>query len=371
MTAHDHHPLGQETPYTAVEIATAMLRGGSSVLQVGSQPGLESHADLLGCRMVALVADPESCDVLRTAGHEAHLVDLDDPELLDPLDGRLFDHIVALHVLDVAADPAGLLRRLTKHMAPDGHLVLSLRNATYVDDALSSLRGRLPHPATHGRPTHLFDRSSIEVLLGSAGLSAIDVVELHRRADLDTAAGGAIPPDVLRELTQTASTVREWIVAAATSPRELPSTLTRRLLGDALERACALDASSALTRSYDERMRALEDEHRNEVERLHTELATLHEELDDALRLEREVEWQRELIATIGVRLEACEQRLPKVEQDYANAMALVAATQHELTATRRRVGFVLMDRIAQRVMRHKVLSLVIVAPLRRIISSR
>lgn len=383
MTSSDPMNGEFDTPYSAVDVATAMLFGGRSVLQIGHHPGLETQVTMLGCELVSIVTDVESYDVLMSSGTEAHLVENEVTSMLEPIVGRQFDQMVVIHHLNQVPDPVGLVRALAKHLTPDGQVVVGLRNSAHVDVALSVLLGRAPQLTTRDQPVRLFDRTSIESLLESAGLAVIDVVDLHRRADLGALATclaeqvgnppeeESISAEVLAALTRMASTVFEWVVVAAPSPRERTQWLTRRLLGESIERARLLAQSDSHAQLRDEQVKALESGHQREIDRLRTQMSSLSDALDDALRLEKEVDWQRKFISAIGTRNKASEIHLENIEKDHAHAVARATQFQDELAATRRRVGFIVMDRIAQRVVRSRILTLLIVAPLRKFIGAR
>lgn len=374
MNVNDSKRFPHDTPYSTSDVIGALLLGGRPLLYIGHHPQLTEQADALGCPVVALVADPECEHRFSAAGHEVHRVDLDDPEALGLLGLRLFDQIAVSSAVDMMSDPVGLLRRLSKHLTAEGRLVVGVRNSAHVNSALAVLLGRSLSPTSGDRtdrPVHLYDWAGVERLLGGAGLSVNDVIEVHRRPSLEVMRDDGLPAEALATLVRHGSTVSEWVISAGLIPHDGPRTLTRRLLQDAVEQAEVINDASVYARSLEERLKALEASSRMEVDLLAAEVVALHKALDDAVRLEREVEWQRNLIGLMGARLDAAERRMPEVESAYASAMAHAAATQSELAVTRQRVGFVLMDRIAQKVFRHPVLVMIMVEPLRAFMQRR
>lgn len=369
---HPHHT----TPYGVIDIAGALLDGGRPVLQVGTTRGFHRLAEDVGCAVTALVSDAESFDDLRSSGHEAHLVDLDDAAMLELLGSRQFEQVVALNLLEESVDPGGMLRALTKHLTPSGQIIVRAQNAAHVDVALMTLLGRAAWSSELRRPGHLYDRSTVEMLLSGAGLSIVELVEVHRlpssRLFDELRRLADVELESLSELVRGASSVAEWVIVTSLSPdADRHASSIRRLLDDSIARARVIDEASAYSRSLEARLSSAEAELADERSRHRTDVDALQAELDDALRLEREVVWQRELVAEIGVRLETTERRLAEVEETYANAMELVAITQAELDGTRRRLGFVVMDRLARRLFRHRLLVALTVTPLRRIMNLR
>jgi hypothetical protein len=254
MTSTGDQASRWEMPYTVHDVAATMLSGGLSLLVVGDANPFTTHASDLGCAMAAV----------------------DDVEHLDDLVDHPFDQIVAVGILDGSVDPAGLLRRVTRHLVPSGRLVVTFRSAAARTDAWSDF----------------------EQLLGIVGLSVIDVVDIHRPLSTD---------------------MSEWVVLAGHQQTDCTPNLARRLLRDAVELARARE-----------------------------ELAAVRESLDDALRLEREVEWLRQIVDTFEERIEAAERNFREAEQAHDNALALAMAAQAETAAIRRRAGYVVIERFAR-----------------------
>ena len=376
MTDDDSNNIRHVTPYSNEELTLALLRGGRPTLLVGPLPGFEAHAIDLVCPLTALVNDRRAHDALVAAGHETHLIDLDDPDLLAPLGSRLFDQVISPHLLQISAEPANLLQGLTKHMTPHGQLIISAPNVSHVDVVLSTLLGRIHQDPFHNQPTRRFDLPTIELLLTGAGLWIETIMEVHRRASADLLEDlrqrGVAGVKSVAEAAFAASKVSEWVFVAGPSPERHPQeSMTRRLLRDATVRSQAIDETTDYAHSLEERLRASRAELARVLEVHRAEIGALRADLADASLLEREVGWQREMVTKLASRLHEAEVRLAEANESHSNATTTKANARRELVLTRRRIGFILMDSLAQRVYRHRILVFLIIRPLRRIVKRR
>ncbi len=337
------------TPYSTADIALSMVVGSRSLVDVGCRAGIGEVARGWGCDVVALAEDERLLGGLGE-GVEQYLVDLDGPRALDPLHGRFFHQVMAIDVLDTLVDPQGFLRTLAKRLDPDGQVVVNLPNVANATTAIELLGGyfadSFDNPAS-GRRRHLFDWAGVERLVGGAGFAIAEVVEVHRDAHL-AADGVDVSPDVVEALLRQSSSVHEWVVVATLVPHERKTTPMRRWLGDALARAAVIDEATDYARGLERTVATLE-----------AQVADLRDRLDDALLLKREVEWQAKLITEVTARAERSEQRAPELEQAYENAMALATSREVEIVAIRRRLLFRLMDPLAVRLYRFRLVRVI------------
>ncbi len=168
---HDPEPgLGAASTHGMV---LSLVGERKRVLELGCATG--SMSRLLrqrGCAVVAVERDAEA--TAEAAAHcERILVgDLEDPAILDSLDGDLFDVVVAADVLEHLREPQETLRRLRPLLAAGGYLVASVPNVAHGSVRLALLDGRFPYAATglldrdHLR---FFTRESLEELLAGGG----------------------------------------------------------------------------------------------------------------------------------------------------------------------------------------------------------
>lgn len=333
------------TPYSPADIALSMVVGGRTLLDVGCRVGLSDATRRWGCEVVALAED-ESLFAGLGEDVEQHLVDLDAPDALDPLEGRFFHQVVAIDVLDTLVDPLGFLRSVAKRLEPDGQVVMNLPNVANAGTALQLLSGyfadSFDNPAS-GRRRHLFDWSGVERLVGGAGFTITEVIEVHREPD-PAGAMADLAPEIVSALLRQSSSVQEWVVVATLVPHERETTPMRRWLGEALARAAVIEEATDYARNLERSLASLE-----------AQVEDLRARLDDALLLKREVEWQARLITEATSRAERSEQRALEVQQAYDNALALAASHEVEILAIRRRLLFRLVDPLAARLYRYRL----------------
>lgn len=156
---------------------------GSRVLDLGAADG--SVARVLaarGCDVTAVERDPDGVRALTAAGLRAVQADLDrDADL--GLPSGSYDVVLLLDVLEHLVDPAAVLARATRWLAPGGRVMLSVPHVAHAAVRLSLLQGRFPRTdiglldRTH---LHFFDRDQVETLLKDAGLAALDTLSVVR-----------------------------------------------------------------------------------------------------------------------------------------------------------------------------------------------
>ncbi len=156
---------------------------GSRVLDLGAADG--SVARVLaarGCDVTAVERDPDGVRALAAAGLRAVRADLDHDGDLG-LPSGAYDVVLLLDVLEHLVDPAAVLARATRWLAPGGRVMLSVPHVAHAAVRLSLLQGRFPRTdiglldRTH---LHFFDREQVEALLTGAGLSALDTLTVVR-----------------------------------------------------------------------------------------------------------------------------------------------------------------------------------------------
>jgi SAM-dependent methyltransferase len=153
---------------TLVELALAARPSARTVLDVGAASGLlVAEAQSAGLRAIgiepsqslaALARDRNDADVLCGV--------LPSPEL----EGRRFDVVFLVDVIEHVVDPVGLLRHCVEHLAEGGLLMV-------VTPDMSSLSARLlGSRCWHYRLAHVgyFDKRSLEAAFSRAGLRALE-----------------------------------------------------------------------------------------------------------------------------------------------------------------------------------------------------
>lgn len=188
--------------------ASVLVPSGCEVLDIGCGPGVVGSVLLrAGCSVVGVDADKEKADVAEEAGLEVLLADVEADDGLRPLDGRQFDVVLGLDVLEHLRDPAPVLRRIAQLVRPTGVVIVSIPNMSHAAVRLAMLEGRLER-TDEGLldRTHLqwYDRKLVEQLFVGADLQILERLSVKRRVDeteipvdLDR-----IPDDVLTLIDQ-------------------------------------------------------------------------------------------------------------------------------------------------------------------------
>lgn len=153
------------------------------VLELGPSTGYMTRAlTARGCTVVGIELDPAAAEMAAPHAERMIVGDLDDLALLDQLGDERFDAIVAADVLEHLKQPTELLERLTRHLAPDGRVIVSLPNVTHVSVRIALQQGRFPYgPVGLLDRTHLrfFDREAVLRTFEDAGL-AVGRLDRHR-----------------------------------------------------------------------------------------------------------------------------------------------------------------------------------------------
>jgi 2-polyprenyl-3-methyl-5-hydroxy-6-metoxy-1,4-benzoquinol methylase len=177
----DAEPPDARRRYAVEEPNVAALRSlgrPRSVLDVGC--GVGQNGALLrrrGARVVGLEPDPAALERAREALDEVHQVDVtDEASVRAALGSETFDVVLFADVLEHLTDPLSALKRLSAHLADDGHVVLSLPNVAAWTVRLGLLAGRFEYePSGILDETHLrfFTLESARRLCEEAGLEVL------------------------------------------------------------------------------------------------------------------------------------------------------------------------------------------------------
>jgi methionine biosynthesis protein MetW len=151
------------------------LPRGLSVLDVGCGSGVHG-AELNrvhGHRVIGVDLSEQSIAKARPRLAEAYVADVTRPELY-PFSGiRKFDVIVFSDILEHLYDPANVLTRHYRLLAPGGHVVISLPNIAIWNVRLSLVAGRFEYQDTGTLDrTHIrfFTRTAFREFTRTAGL---------------------------------------------------------------------------------------------------------------------------------------------------------------------------------------------------------
>jgi len=279
--------------------AVLLTPEGSTVLDVGVADGSVARALVArSCTVWGVEIEPDAAAEAKGVCEQVVVGDVESLDLESSFDGRRFDVVLLLDVLEHLVDPAATLRRTAATLRPGGHVVVSLPNVTHSAVRLDLLRGRFSYTeAGLLDRTHLrfFDAAGVAQLFADAGM---DVVESLRvtvpvdatEIDVDLA---SLAPEVLAEaMSGTESETYQFVVTAVPSGAERPAAATGTLtallqhqvreltarLGEATAYSRALEAQDAQKSAYigelGDRVHALEATLRERM----AELALMHEQ---------------------------------------------------------------------------------------------
>lgn len=158
----------------AVILRWAGPGNGRRLLDVGAADGLLSrHFRAAGWRVTGIESNPAAARIAASHCERVLVADLDHE--LPALEGP-FDLIVCGDVLEHLRDPLGVVRSLTRHLAPGGRVLISVPNVAHLWIRLNLLLGRFEY-ADRGilDRTHLrfFTWRSLRRLLDDAGLRVV------------------------------------------------------------------------------------------------------------------------------------------------------------------------------------------------------
>ncbi len=221
MTGDRPRYLFKADPHSSHSIILGWLGdgGGRRLLDVGAAEGLLSRPLAeRGWRVTAIEADPAAartgasvCERMLVADLNRDMPDLDGP----------FDVILCADVLEHLVDPATVLRRLNRHLAPQGLVVVSVPNVAHLWIRLLLLSGRFEYgdrgilDRTHLR---FFTARSLRRLLDEVGLAVV------RRTATPVPLPQLVPPGWQGAWLAVAHAASAW------SARRLPRLLGYQLL---------------------------------------------------------------------------------------------------------------------------------------------
>ncbi len=147
------------------------------VLDVGCGAGLVCEPlTRMGAQVTGLDAAPENIAAAKThAGPQGLNIDYRS-EAIEKFEGRNFDLVTSLEVIEHVDDPAGFVAGLADALTDDGLMILSTPNRTAMSKLMlvdiAELTGRIPKGTHHH--DQFFTPDELEALLGEAGLKVID-----------------------------------------------------------------------------------------------------------------------------------------------------------------------------------------------------
>lgn len=254
-------------------LAILEVSPGSHVLDIGAADG--SVARRLAerdCRVVAVEIETEAAKAAERYCEQVVLGDVEALDLADAVDGRQFDVVLLLDVLEHLREPLATLKAAANRVKPGGRLIVSVPNVTHAALRLQLLAGRFEYTETgllDRTHLHFFDRPAVEGLLARADLSVLDrlrttagLTETEIQIDPD-----AFPPETVALALSGEDAETYQFVYVATPGRSGTPYRDAISLNEALQRR-ALEAerlraeAAAYVRKLETRVAELEHEER-------------------------------------------------------------------------------------------------------------
>ena len=252
------------SPHT---LAVLSVPSGAAVLDIGCGAGVVARALVArGCKVWGLEMDARRATSARHHCVEVLESDVETVNLSAEFEGRTFDVVLCLDVLEHLRDPAATLVNVATVLAPGGSVVISLPNVTHGALRLELLRGRFRYRSSglldrgHLR---FFDPAAVDELIREAGLHAETTLRVIRQLDQTefdvdlTAVPSAIRASLESDVD--ALTYQFFVIArpgpAATAARTRISLLERqRARTD--EFAAALESATSYARHLEAELAA-------------------------------------------------------------------------------------------------------------------
>jgi 2-polyprenyl-6-hydroxyphenyl methylase/3-demethylubiquinone-9 3-methyltransferase len=161
------------------DVDSSQLRplAGKKVLDVGCGAGLLCEPlARLGAKVTGLDAAPENIAVaMAHAGPQGLDIDYRN-EAIEDFEGKNYDLVTSLEVLEHVDDPQGFINGLAGSLADDGLMIISTPNRTALSKLmlveLAERTGQIPRGTHHHE--QFITPEELEKMLSSAGLQAID-----------------------------------------------------------------------------------------------------------------------------------------------------------------------------------------------------
>lgn len=180
----------------------------SKVLDVGTGSGaLGRFLSARACSVDGITYSEEEAALARSAYSRLEIINLEQTLPSDCFGERVYDFVVCADILEHLRNPLAILQDLRCLLKPDGQLLLSIPNATYMGVIFELMGGAFERTregildATH---VNFYDRKGLQALVESAGyrISAVsDVRKGMAQSEFIHLDPTAIPP-AIREFVQ-------------------------------------------------------------------------------------------------------------------------------------------------------------------------
>ncbi|ESA33022.1 methyltransferase type 11 [Leptolyngbya sp. Heron Island J] len=153
------------------------------ILDIGCADGsLGQYLKDFDCHITGVDISIDMLSIAKNYCDESHVIDLDNEDISNTLEDKVFDVIVCADVLEHLKNPSKILLQIKKLLKSDGFIIASIPNIAHGAIRLSLLQGKFEYQDlgildnTHLR---FFTRSSVIPLFESAGYTAqiVDVTK--------------------------------------------------------------------------------------------------------------------------------------------------------------------------------------------------
>ena len=321
-----------DNPTTSHSLAILLVAPGSTVLDIGAADGSVARPlAARGCRVWAIESDTHAAAKARSACERVIVGDVEHLDLESALEGRRFDIVLLLDVLEHLREPLATLERARDRLAPGGRIIASIPNVAHGAVRLSLMSGAFTYTETGLLDrTHLrfFDRRSAEALFADARLRIVERLRVARgltetEIPIDLS---AVPLQIIQMLeTDPESTTYQFVLTGVPSDgKYFPAGAS---LAERLQHRT--DELQAQYRRLEEHARSLDQRNRDQVEvinRLTTHTAALQDELQ-RVRTELQPELEARMRELTQGRLE-----LRHLHADLSVKEAFIAELRQQLT---------------------------------------
>ncbi len=324
---------------------------GSLVLDIGSADGAVARRLVeRDCRVVGIEVDPDAARAAERYCERVVIGDIEQLDLAAAVDGREFDVVLLLDLLEHLRDPLPVLRAAAERLGPGGRAILSVPNVAHAALRLQLLAGSFEYTETgllDRTHLHLFDRAALERLVAQAGLTVVD--RMRTSAGL-TETEIPIDPDAFpAETVQLALSGEDadtyqfiYVVAPGQLRIEGRGMVS---LGEALQRrAREADRVRAEAEAYVRVLEAriaeleLEFEHKSQAEQQTRERATwIEQELN---RRMGEIEHHHEQLEYLKLQLAIKDEQLSALQAELAPMRARADQLEQKLGSARHLVVY-------------------------------
>ncbi len=283
--------------------AVLLTPEGSTVLDVGLADGSVAREVVRrGCRVWGIEIDAEAAAAANDVCEQVVVGDVETLDLDTEFEGRRFDVVLLLDVLEHLVDPPATLRRTAAMLAPGGHVVVSLPNVTHAAVRLDLLQGRFTYTeAGLLDRTHLrfFDVVGVAELFAAAGLDVVanlrvtvpvDATEIA--LDLDALPADAVDLATSGPESSTYQFVVVAVPAGAPAPAAAGGRLSELLQLQVREMSARLAEAATYSRSLESDNTAKSSYITDLGERVHTLEATLRERMAEITLLQEQLKAQ-------------------------------------------------------------------------------